>query len=365
MCMLQWLKNHFIPHEANGFAPYVLRMKIAMLFFALIALIELVYLANTLFVLPRSDYFAAIFATVLVDQTNKERDTAALRTLTSNPKLEIAAQLKADDMAAKGYFAHNAPDGTTPWHWFAQAGYDFAAAGENLAVNFTDSKDVTEAWMRSPTHRANIMSGNYTEIGIATARGMYKGKEAIFVVQKFGRPSIIARQLPSASSTVSTLANLLPTTVLGATTITKKPAPTITVTRPVSTPQPTPPTPVITETPKPQAPIITTLLPVTTVVAGAEALKLPIENEIVLPETAPQQAAPLGYWARIFSAPRQLVTFLFLGLGALMLIALLLNVFIRVRVQHPHLILNGLLLIAVVSSLIMLNTVIGVTQGVI
>ena len=48
-------------------------------------------------------------------------------------------------------------------------------AGENLAVNFSDSQDVTNAWMNSPEHRANILNGDFTQIGIATAQGTYKG----------------------------------------------------------------------------------------------------------------------------------------------------------------------------------------------
>jgi len=52
--------------------------------------------------------------------------------------LEQAAQLKANDMAEKGYFAHTSPDGKTPWEWLKDVSYPFLAAGENLAVNFLD-----------------------------------------------------------------------------------------------------------------------------------------------------------------------------------------------------------------------------------
>ena len=56
-------------------------------------------------------------------------------------------------------------------------------------MNFEDSRDVSEAWMNSPSHRANIEKGTYTHIGIAVAKGEYKGKEAIFVVQFFATPA--------------------------------------------------------------------------------------------------------------------------------------------------------------------------------
>jgi hypothetical protein len=63
-------------------------------------------------------------------------------------------------------------------------------AGENLAIHFTDSSDVVGAWMDSPTHRANIMNGNYTEIGVGTAEGTYEGFKTMYVVQLFGTPAL-------------------------------------------------------------------------------------------------------------------------------------------------------------------------------
>jgi hypothetical protein len=98
--------------------------------------------------------------------------------------------MKAEDMAAKGYFAHESPEGLTPWYWFKEAGYQYAYAGENLAVHFTDSTAVVDAWLKSPAHRANVMNGNYTEIGIGTAKGTFEGVDTVFVVQLFGTPAL-------------------------------------------------------------------------------------------------------------------------------------------------------------------------------
>ncbi len=134
------------------------------------------------------DSLAAIYSNVLVLLTNKERAAQNISELKVNPLLEKAAQMKADDMASKGYFAHNTPEGKTPWYWISQAGYKYIFAGENLAVNFVDSEDVQKAWIASPGHKSNILNPKYTEIGIATSTGIYKGKSAIFVVQMFGAP---------------------------------------------------------------------------------------------------------------------------------------------------------------------------------
>lgn len=138
-----------------------------------------------------SPYIAAVIAAVLVDLANEDRVAQELNGLRINPKLVAAAQAKADDMAAKGYFAHETPEGYDSWHWFKQVEYDYAYAGENLAVDFSESNDVEKAWMASPTHRDNILNKNYTEIGIAMAKGTYKGRETIFAVQMFGRPSAV------------------------------------------------------------------------------------------------------------------------------------------------------------------------------
>jgi len=135
-----------------------------------------------------SELLSAVVASILVDKTNDTRLALGQNTLQTNPILVEAAQLKADDMASKGYFAHNSPDGKTPWYWLNLADYKYKNAGENLAVNFTESSGVFNGWMNSPTHRANIIRSGFSEIGIATSTGMYKGREAIFVVQFFGEP---------------------------------------------------------------------------------------------------------------------------------------------------------------------------------
>lgn len=131
---------------------------------------------------------SAVLPGALTVLTNNARAENQAPALSENALLDQAATLKAQDMAAKGYFAHTSPEGKTPWYWFNAVGYHYVYAGENLAVNFTDSADVTAAWMNSPTHRANIVSDHYTEVGTGVATGTYKGREAVFVAQDFGSP---------------------------------------------------------------------------------------------------------------------------------------------------------------------------------
>ena len=104
-------KKHFIPGEHNDHKPHFLRLKITAAILGVVLATEGMYLAHAYIVLPHSSFFAAIFATVLVDETNQSRIDMQLSSLTPSPLLEKAAQLKANDMAAKGYFAHDTPDG--------------------------------------------------------------------------------------------------------------------------------------------------------------------------------------------------------------------------------------------------------------
>ena len=141
-------------------------------------------------ILLSGNNFAAVISAVLVDLANADRQDSGAGTLAVNDKLTAAAQAKANDMATKGYFSHNGPDGREPWIWIQKAGYDYQYAGENLAIQFSDSIAVERAWLASPSHRANLLNEQFSEIGIATAYGTYQGQSTTFVVQMFGTPRI-------------------------------------------------------------------------------------------------------------------------------------------------------------------------------
>lgn len=139
-----------------------------------------------------------VLPAVVVNLTNDQRGGYAAAPLRHSSTLDAAAQQKAQHMAAHSYFAHFAPDGTSPWYFFDQAGYAYAHAGENLAVHFTDSAQIVQAWMQSPAHKENIINRDYTEIGVGTARGTFDGHETIYVVQLFGTPAVAPGQAVAA-----------------------------------------------------------------------------------------------------------------------------------------------------------------------
>lgn len=183
--------SYFLPTQHNAYRPHLLRGP-WLLFFLTVTLTAEGILLGTVFAGQTArSYLAAVLPGEVVSLTNLERGFNNLATLKENPHLDAAAQKKAEDMAAKGYFAHTGPDGKEPWAWINEANYAYAYAGENLAVRFNNSEDVVRAWMASPTHRANIIKPQYTEIGVGVAEGTYKGAPATFVVQYFGRPTFI------------------------------------------------------------------------------------------------------------------------------------------------------------------------------
>lgn len=127
----------------------------------------------------------------LLDDTNARRTADDELTLEMNNALSQAAQAKANDMVAKNYWAHNTPDGRTPWAFMTDAGYTFRAAGENLAYGFVSSNDTLTGWMASPGHRANILNANFSQVGFGIARSnnyIGSGPETV-IVAMYGEPS--------------------------------------------------------------------------------------------------------------------------------------------------------------------------------
>lgn len=142
------------------------------------------------YLFPRLEsLLSAVIAGRVTDLVNVERAKLDLPPLEPDPLLTAAAERKAADMAVRGYFSHQTPEGATPWVWLEQSGYRYLSAGENLALNFDQSGAVTRAWMDSPAHRANILRPEFADIGIGVAKGEFEGGEAVFVVQFFGTPA--------------------------------------------------------------------------------------------------------------------------------------------------------------------------------
>jgi uncharacterized protein YkwD len=121
-------------------------------------------------------------ASEVLEAVNNDRAQYNLAALKLDPVLNLAALAKARDMVQSNYFAHTSPEGTEPWHWFKALGYDYAYAGENLAQGFENAEEMESSLMASPTHRANILSPFYSQIGVAVVNL----NDTTLVVQMFG-----------------------------------------------------------------------------------------------------------------------------------------------------------------------------------
>jgi len=106
------------------------------------------------------------FEEELLDLLNQTRVQAGLDPLSSDPLLTNAAENHSESMAADDFFSHTGADNSSPFERMQLEGYQFRAAGENLAAGYSTPESVLEAWMNSPGHRANILNSNFTEIGV-------------------------------------------------------------------------------------------------------------------------------------------------------------------------------------------------------
>ena len=148
-------------------------------------------LPGTLFGPKSSEKASNLDPSQILYWTNKYRQDNSLKALTIDDLLTQAAQKKVNDMFANQYFEHVSPSGVTPSELVLSVGYNYKVTGENLALgDFKSEKDLVDAWMASPGHRANILNTDYTEIGIATGLGEYPDRGTTWlVVQEFGKPA--------------------------------------------------------------------------------------------------------------------------------------------------------------------------------
>lgn len=101
----------------------------------------------------------------VVHLTNVARATKGCRPLKQNSRIQLAAQRHANDMAKKNYFSHNSLNGTVWWKRITRAGYK-DPGGENIARGYSAASSVVKAWLRSPSHKKNIMNCQFRTIGI-------------------------------------------------------------------------------------------------------------------------------------------------------------------------------------------------------
>ncbi len=326
-----FLAEAFLPSEKNDYKPEALDGPKLFWYGAVLLIVKIAFFSLILF-LPFTNYFSTIVSQNLLALVNDARQAKNLTVLSFNAQLNSAAELKAEHMVANNYFDHFSPSGISPWYWFKKAGYKYDYAGENLALDFSDTKAVFDAWMASPTHRANILNPNFREIGLAVKQGELQNHQATLAVLEFG----------SQQTTKSAPIKAQPSIEI----------PKVAAAAPSKNPTtPKPATPAFSPAqPNPSvSPLV--LSENITLKAANSASPLPSLEPTETPAavSAPQSALVLGAF---ISKTDEVLKSLYLYFTIFLAAALVVNVLVKIRIQRWPTIFGSTLLIALSCALI-------------
>lgn len=211
--MIKTLRHVFTPHHSNNHRPQILHPEgLFILSLVLVGVLVCTRLYGATSLPTILGFASSITASQVLDQTNQARASAGQPPLTMNAQLNQAAVSKGNHMCGEQYWAHIAPDGTTPWVFIKNAGYHYSVAGENLARDFADTPSMISAWLASPTHKANIMNDRYQEIGVAVIDCKLLGSDTALVVQMFGTQALGTPTTTSTAAKTAVPANNKTTT---------------------------------------------------------------------------------------------------------------------------------------------------------
>lgn len=191
--LFEHLAHLFIPRRSNNHRPKLLHAD-TFIYLAFVAVGFFAFVQTVRFFPSLQNqvlgFESSITVNQVVEQTNQQRLKAGLKPLVLNERLSAAALAKAQDMIDHQYWSHTSPQGKEPWDFIKSADYRYHVAGENLARDFHQTDNMVKAWMASPTHKANILNGQYEQIGIAVVDGKLEGFDTTLVVQIFGQPQV-------------------------------------------------------------------------------------------------------------------------------------------------------------------------------
>ena len=144
--------------------------------------------------------------------TNYYRIQNKLQPLIISTQLMKSSMDKVNDLFTYQYFNHTRPGSNRGFDvFFDKENYVYIKIGENLAMgDFNTSKEVVDAWMKSPEHRKNILDPIYTNIGVSDLYGTMDGSDTYAIVQHFGKPR---SDCPTVSTNLSSQIDALKTQV--------------------------------------------------------------------------------------------------------------------------------------------------------
>ncbi len=370
------LKDYFIPHSGNCHKPKFLHPKSLITIALVVLLIKAATVGFLLLSYPQGARVSSQIVSRVLELVNADRTEAGFGALAVNQALAASALAKADNLIANDYFAHTCPEGRKPWDWIDRGQYQYLFVGENLAMNFTTADSVHAALMNSPSHKQNILNDRYNDVGIAMVSGQINGRQTNVLVQHFAarnNPHAAIAAIKDSSAGTTREAALPP------------PAPDIereetesalaaqekiAVLKKEALPLPPPP-PSIAE-----VPMASEFLPAVNLISqnhigGREeniAPELISDMEQINPAAAnisPNEALEKNLVTRVLSVANPVdeklvltskrvkyANYIFLSILTLVIIALIINIIIRVEIQHKHVIARTLALILFISSMI-------------
>ncbi|MGD6779473.1 CAP domain-containing protein [Sutcliffiella horikoshii] len=102
----------------------------------------------------------------VIELTNAERRKNGLSDLKADASLSNVARDKSKDMQTNNYFSHTSPTHGSPFDMMRDYGISYNTAGENIAMGQRSPEEVVQAWMDSEGHRKNILTPDFTHIGV-------------------------------------------------------------------------------------------------------------------------------------------------------------------------------------------------------
>lgn len=372
--------NYFIPNNCNDFKPKILRTKSLVIILIVMVALKIFVTGYMFAIYPNEARMEEQMTAEILRLTNEDRVKNGLTALKINSILNSAALAKAEDMGVKNYFAHYGPDGKKPWDWVDRNQYTYLLIGENLGMNFSTAGAVHVALMNSPSHRHNILNEKYEDVGIAIISCEIDGQKTNVLVELFGKER--SKTLAVDTKTTITTAGTTPKSIdpnAGKTAIEK--------------PQVAGTTKVVNQTPA-NAQIVKneiTKEPTTTVTTKeiAQANKFSSQTEIKSAEivaqeiseststitstvgdlpaediqpalesmdnqvkyVAPAKDKKIGFATSLVKTSK----IVYLGVLLLMVATLLLNIFVRITIQHKSIIIQTMVVILLIVGMMTLK----------
>jgi len=343
------VKEYFIPYDGNENKPKILRAKSLALIVIGVILIKTLVTGYLFFIYPNKAIMSEIITDQILEMVNQDRIANSLKPLSINSALNKAAQAKAQDMLDYNYFAHKSLDGKMPWDWIDRGEYIYLFVGENLAMNFSSAQAAHNALMQSESHKKNILNDKYADIGIVVVSGNLQGKNTNILVQMFGyiKPQLaIAAMEPVKISVPEQPIAQLPVNPVVKEELTEEQSSDQEeeIIKEVHAQQEE----TVEIQPKEQTKVAAITTPVSQDIYTSPNLDIEKDKITQVMSVAASEDENITRGAKMINISH----YIFIGILTFIVFALIINILIRVSIQHKSVIIQSLVVIIFIASLI-------------